>query len=150
MKTLTIEERLRLFLLVMAGLIFAGTPVELLFEEHTGTPAQSIPFILCGLGLIAVLVALGAPNRRNLTALRATMVLTFLGSLFGIYEHIEHNLAFELEIRPNAAIGQVLGDALTGASPLLAPGILALGAILALAATYYHPTFGKQVESHAE
>jgi hypothetical protein len=66
--------------------------------------------------------------------------------LIGIYEHIEHNLAFELEIRPNATAGQVFMEALGGASPLLAPGILALAAILAIAATYYHPAFGKQTK----
>lgn len=54
-------------------------------------------------------------------------------------EHIEHNLAFELEIRPNATTGDVFFEALSGANPLLAPGILGLAAIVALAATYYHP-----------
>jgi hypothetical protein len=72
------------------------------------------------------------------------MLLVGLGSLFGLYEHIEHNLAFELEIRPTAAVNDVFMEALKGASPLLAPGILGLAALIALAATYYHPALVKR------
>lgn len=71
------------------------------------------------------------------------MFVVFLGSVFGLYEHLTHNLTFELDIRPNAAVSDVFLDALSGASPLLAPGILALGAILAIAATYCHPALKK-------
>jgi hypothetical protein len=34
-------------------------------------------------------------------------------------------------------------DALMGANPLLAPGILALAGVLAIAATYHHPALRK-------
>jgi hypothetical protein len=47
-------------------------------------------------------------------------------------------------MRPNAVPGDVVTQALMGASPLFAPGILALGAVLAIAATYYHPALGKK------
>jgi hypothetical protein len=75
---------------------------------------------------------------------RRTHGLLVAGSLFGVYEHIEHNLAFELEIRPGAGLGDVWFEALKGASPLLAPGILVLAAILAIAATYYHPALERR------
>ena len=71
------------------------------------------------------------------------MLVGLVGSLFGIYEHLEHNIEFALEIRPNAAVADVFWGALAGANPLLAPGILAFMAILALAATYYHPALAK-------
>ena len=67
-----------------------------------------------------------------------------VGSLFGLYEHIEHNWEFAREIRPNATFSVLLTDTLHGANPLLAPGILALAAVLAIAATYFHPTLQKQ------
>jgi hypothetical protein len=117
----------------------AGTIVELLLAEHTESLAQLIPFGLCGLGLIAVVAALLWPRRGTLLALRMVMGLLLLGSLLGVYEHIEGNLEFALEIRPTATFGMVWLDVLKGAAPLLAPGILALVAIIALAATYYHP-----------
>jgi hypothetical protein len=53
--------------------------------------------------------------------------------------HLFDNFAFEREIRPNAALVDVIINALRGVNPLLAPGILALAAALAIAATYRHP-----------
>ena len=135
----TILQRLRLFLLVMAGLVFVVTPVELWLNEHYESPVQLIPFLLSALGLIAVLLVLVAPRRETLIGLRSIAVVIILGSLLGMYEHFEANMAFELDIRPGAAASDVLLETLKGASPMLAPGILAFGALLCLAATYHHP-----------
>jgi len=134
-----VVQRLRRFLLVLAGSLCIGTVVELLLVEHREDLVQLIPFVLCGLGLIAVLAALFRPQRATLRGLQIVMGLNILGSLFGVYEHVEHNMAFALEIRPNTTTSAAFWDALSGANPLLAPGILALAAMLALAATYYHP-----------
>lgn len=139
-----VEQRLRLFQLILAGFIFIGTPLELWLTEHFESPPQVIPFILCGLGLLAVMVVLWRPQRATLLALRGVMGLVFLGSLFGVFEHVEHNMAFELEIRPNAIPSDLIFEALRGVNPLLAPGILALAAIIAVVATYYHPALGKK------
>lgn len=135
----TILRRLRLLLLALAGLVFMVTPAELLLTEHFGTLAQFIPFLLCAVGLIAVLLVLLAPRRATVFGLRAVAVVILAGSLLGVYEHLVNNLAFELDIRPGAVPTDVLLDALKGASPMMAPGILAFGALAALAATYYHP-----------
>lgn len=132
-------RRLRLFLLVLAGLVFAGAVVELVLSEHTETLVQWIPFILSGLGIAAILAALFRPQRLTLMALRLVMVLVVLGSLLGVYEHLANNIGLELEIRPNATVVSVFMEGLKGASPLLAPGMLAVAAIIAIAATYYHP-----------
>ncbi len=134
-----VNHRYRLFLLVLAGFIFIGSVVELALEGHTGVPTQWIPFVLSGLGIVVITAVLGWPGRKTILVLRGVMGLAALGSLFGIIEHVEHNLEFALEIRPNAVVSDVFFEALRGANPLLAPGILALGALLALAATYYHP-----------
>lgn len=142
----TVAQRYRIFLLVLSGFIFIGTAVELWLTEHMESLVQIVPFVLCGVGVVALGVALLAPRRRTLFVLRAVMGFIALGSLFGIYEHFEHNLAFELEIRPRATAGAVMGEALHGASPMLAPGILALAAVLAVAATYYHPVLQQPAE----
>jgi hypothetical protein len=68
------------------------------------------------------------------------MGLVVCGSLFGIYEHFSNNVAFQREISPNAPIGNALMHAVAGGNPLLAPGTLAVAAVLALAATYNHST----------
>jgi hypothetical protein len=131
--------RLRQFLLVMAALLLAGTLVELWLINHMEDPLQLIPFALCGLGLVAVLVAMLRPRRVALLVLRACMGLVVLGSLLGVYLHLESNLGFHRELHPNASNVDLLMGTLSGANPLLAPGILALTAALAIAATYYHP-----------
>jgi hypothetical protein len=144
MQTTCVEQRLRTFLLVLAGWLCVGTIIELLLVGHTETVVQFIPFALCGVGLAAVGAALLRSRRGTLLGLRAVMAVLLAGSLFGIYEHVEGNLAFALEIRPGAAVSDVWTEALTGAAPLLAPGILALAALLALAATYAHPALQRR------
>ena len=135
--------RLRRFLLIVSAMLFTGTLVELWLVGHTETIVQLIPFALCGLGLILVTLFLFHERRSTLLALRACAGLVLLGSLFGVYEHIVGNIAFQREVNPNAAVREVLMAALSGGNPLLAPGILALAAILTVAATYHHPALVK-------
>jgi len=139
-----IEGRLRLFLLGLAGFLCVGTAVELWLAEHTKELIQLLPFILCGLGSAVIIAVLLHPRRGTIWALRIVMGLVTLGSLFGIFEHIEGNFNFALEIQPNVAMSDALWEAVRGAAPLLAPGILALAALIAIAGTYYHPALGKR------
>ncbi len=134
-----ILARLRRFLLVIAGLLLAGTILELWVINHTEEAIQWLPFILCGVGLVVVGAALLRPQRPVLIGVRWLMSVLIAGSVFGVIEHIESNLGFVLEIHPNATTEQILTGALGGASPLLAPAMLGLAAVLAIAATYYHP-----------
>ncbi len=147
MSSADILSRLRRFLLIFAVLLLGGTTVELLMVNHAGDAVQLIPFVLCALGATAALVALFRPRRSTLLILRACMTLIVTGSLFGVYQHFENNLAFEREINPNAPAWDTLLIALGGANPLLAPGILAVAAMLALAATYYHPALSDEQQS---
>ena len=131
--------RLRVFLLALAGFMCVGTIVELALTKHWESPTQVLPFVLSGLSLVVITVVLLRPGRGSLRLLRWVLGIALVGSLFGVFEHIEHNLEFALEIRPNAVAADVIWEAVAGANPLLAPGILAFTAIIALAATYYHP-----------
>jgi hypothetical protein len=60
-----------------------------------------------------------------------------------MYEHIENNIAFQLEIWPDLSPFEMLASGLGGANPLLAPGILGIAALLALTAAYYNPGLGE-------
>jgi hypothetical protein len=131
--------RLRRFLLALSGVLLLGTFVELVFTGHTKEPVQLIPFFLCILWGGAVVLALVNTHRRSLLFLRTCMVVVVLGSLLGIYEHIANNIAFQLEIEPSISFAGIIAARLGGANPLIAPGILAVGASLAIAATYDHP-----------
>lgn len=139
MSDASVLSRLRQFLLVVSALLLFGTLAELWLINHMEDPVQLIPFALCGLGLAVVIAALLSPRRAVLLVLRASMGLVALGSLLGVYLHLESNLGFHRELHPNASTGDLLMGTLGGANPLLAPGILALTAALAIAATYYHP-----------
>src|SRR5438128_1583669 len=143
MPTTTVEQRLRTFLLWLAGSMCVGTIIELFLAKHYEDPIQFVPFILCGAGLVAVAAALRRPQRARLLALRAVMSLLLLGSLLGVYEHLINNFAFELDMRPSAIWSDVWFQALRGAAPLLAPGILAVAAVVAIAATYAHPALAR-------
>ncbi len=135
----TIEQKYRTFLLALSVVMLIGMTGELLLAEHDESFVQLIPYGLAGIGIVAVLAVMHAATRVRLRALQGVVVLLALGGVYGIYEHLAHNFAFELEIRPNATAGEVVVDALQGASPLLAPGVLTLAAVMAAAAMYRHP-----------
>jgi hypothetical protein len=140
----SVEDRLRLFLFGLSGVMCLGTIVELWLAEHTKQLIQFLPFILCGLGLAAVIAVLLRPSRSTLWALRLVMGLAAFGSLIGVYEHITSNLELVREVKPNLALVGALWQAAHGAAPLLAPGTLAVAALVAIAATYYHPALGNR------
>lgn len=138
-----ILSRLRRFLLLFAALLFGGAAAELWLVNHREDTLQLIPFALCALGTVAALAALARPRRATLRLLRATMALVVLGTLLGVYLHVEGNVAFQREIDPNAPAADLWLGALGGANPLLAPGILSVAAVLALAAAYRHPALAR-------
>jgi len=149
MPTTTVEQILRTFLLWLAGSMCIGTSVELFLAKHYENPLQLLPFGLCAVGWVAVVAALRRPQRARLLALRGVMSLLLLGSLLGVYEHLVNNFAFELDMRPSAVWSDVWFQALRGAAPLLAPGILAVAAVVALAATYAHPALVRRNDAAA-
>lgn len=130
--------QLRRFLLVLSVLLFCGAIIELWLVGHTEDPLQWLAFVLAGLGAVAALVVLIFPGRGIVRLLRICMAVVVVGSLFGIYEHVIGNVAFEREIHPDMPSGEAVWKGLQGANPLLAPGILAIAALLALSATYRH------------
>jgi len=136
----TVLSQLRVWLFLLAGGLFIGTLLELFLINHTESAVQLIPFVLCGIGLPILALALLRPRRAALLTLRGGMAIIVVGGLFGIYEHVSNNIAFLLEIQPNATSAEVLNKALGGVNPLLAPAMLTLAAVLALTATYCHPS----------
>lgn len=145
--TATIESSIRRWLLLLAAFIFLGTVGELILEEHTKETIQYLPFVLCIAGFITVMTVLLRPVRASLLALRVTMVLTAAGGVLGLVVHVVNNFEFEQEIQPNLAASDLIVATLKGANPLLAPGILAFAAIIALIATYYHPALGRREQA---
>ena len=142
----TAEGRLRTLLLLLSATVFALTVIELILGNHTQEVWQLVPFALCGAGLAVVLLVLLRPTRSTLWLLRGVMAVVAFGTVLGMWQHFAGDLAFQREIRPNADNWTLIENAIHGAAPLLAPGILALGAGIALLATYGHPALQPVVE----
>lgn len=128
MATPSESTQLRRALRLAAAAIFVATPIELALQSHFGG-IQTLATVACALGLVAVVVH----ERRRVARILAG-VAAAIGAL-GVFEHFEHNFDFAREIRPNSTVGEAFVEAITGASPALAPGILCLGAALIWAAT---------------
>ena len=134
-------RRLRRFLLLLTISLFAGALVELWLVGHTEDVIQLVPFVLSVVGIVVSLLVYFRPSSGTIQVMRIWMAVVFLGTLLGVYFHIEGNVLFQREVDPSATTSQLVWEGLGGGNPLLAPGILAIAALLAIAATYryQHP-----------
>jgi len=132
----------RRFLLILATSMYCLIPVELVLSGHTEGFLQWIPFIVCAVALASLLGWGVLRSRWSYHLLKASMAVTCASSLVGAYQHYLHNLELELEIRPGSVWTDVFAEAISGASPLLAPGILFLAGLLVLAALRQWPMGG--------
>lgn len=144
MTAVTFERWMRRFLLIIVELLCIGTVAELWLEKHIKETNQLIPFVLCALALVSVLLLQWKPGPRTIWFLRMVMIAVILGSLLGGFLHLSSNIDFQVEMRPNQSATDSFFAALMGTAPILAPGMLGLAGVLALAATYYHPAMGKR------
>jgi hypothetical protein len=136
---LTTLHNLRRALLwtVAAGL--AGTGAELLLLGHVEGSAQFIPLVLIAASLGVVCWHALRPSPASVQALRAAMGLCVLSGVLGVGLHYRGNLEFEREISPEAAGTELLGQVVTGATPVLAPGGMALLGVIGFLHAYRHP-----------
>jgi len=144
MNAVTFERWMRRFLLIIVECLTVGTVIELLLEKHYKETNQLIPYVLCILGFVGVLAVQIRPSRKTIQVLRIVMIAVVLGSFLGGYLHLASNVDFQVEMRPNQSAVDSFFAALMGTAPILAPGMLGLAGVLALAATYYHPAMGKR------
>jgi len=130
--------RIRQFLLIISAAVFVMTVTELFFLSHWTETIQLLPFVLSGWGLIVLGLTYFRPSPATMSLLRWSMLVIGLCSLIGVYEHMANNLGFQMEIQPNATTWELIQATLEGANPVLAPGILALGAAIGWTAVYGH------------
>lgn len=134
--TAEILRRLRRFLLLLTVSLFAGALVELWLVGHTEDVIQLVPFVASVVGIVVSLLVFFWPSTGTIQVMRIWMAVVVLGTLLGVYLHIEGNVAFEREVDPQATTSKLILQGLGGGNPLLAPGILAIAALLAVASTY--------------
>jgi hypothetical protein len=131
-----------LLVTLLAGTI--GMEGELLLIGHFEEWLQLTPVVLLALGSAALAWHLGAPGAASLRVVRSMMVLFVASGVLGVALHYRGNAAFELEMYPTLAGAELIGKTLTGATPVLAPGSMALLGLVGLTQTYRQPGTGTE------
>lgn len=130
---------LRALLLGLLAFSIAGTAAELLLLEHFESITQWIPLIAFGIALPAVAAAAFVPRRSTVRLLQVVMLAFIAAGLVGLWLHYRGNVEFALETYPAMKGWDLVREALTGATPALAPGTMVQLGLLGLAATFRHP-----------
>ncbi len=139
MVTEPVEARIRLYVTLVAICMWTGVIVELILAEHTEDWRQLIPFVVCGIGLAATIWFKVSPTQRTAASVRWVAYAAFVTAAAGVYLHLRANIEIELEVGGSAPFGQILWDSIFGASPMFAPGMIAVTAVLTLIVLYRHP-----------
>jgi len=140
--------RLRRFLMLTLIAGTAGMALELAFIGHFEDPLQLVPVVLLATGLVVLTWHAASPRRATTRAVQLLMSLFVASGLVGVGLHYRGNEEFEREMYPTMAGVELVGKTLTGATPVLAPGSMALLGLVGLAAVYKSPP-GPHGASHS-
>lgn len=130
---------LRRWLLALFAISVLGTGVELLLLGHFETAWQWTPLVLFAVCLLVVGWQVIRPSRASLLALRVVTGLCVAAGALGLFLHYRGNAEFEKEMYPSIAGWDLFREAMTGATPALAPGTMFLLGFLGLLSTFRHP-----------
>jgi hypothetical protein len=132
-------SRLRTILLWTVVFGAFGMMGELLLIGHDESTAQFVPLVLLATGVFVAGALLISPSRSRLRVLQLLMALFLGAGILGVGLHYQGNNEFELEMYPSIGGVELMSKALTGATPVLAPGSMSLLGVIGLAVTYRHP-----------
>ncbi len=132
-RILAVVRRALALILVLA---MVGILAELLLVEHFDDVWQFVPLVLLVLGVFVVAWQARAPGIASHRALTGLMTAFVAAGLLGMYLHVEGNVEFELEQNPNITRWALLREAMMGATPALAPGVMIQIGLLGLVYAY--------------
>ena len=125
-------QRLLLAIFIAGNL---GTITELVFLEHYEDGWQLVPFAVALIGCTSAAWHASARNQRSQRWFRMVLVLFAISGVLGLALHFKGNLEFARE-QDDALRGiALIWEVLTGATPALAPGMMAFLAAIGYAAT---------------
>jgi len=140
--TLTVIRSVILAVLIIA---LVGTGLELALLGHIEEPAQMIPVGLIVAALMVLTLYAVRRGPRILRLFQVLMALFVVAGVAGIVLHYQSNVEFELELYPAMEGMEFLTKVLTGAIPVLAPGVMIQIGLLGGIYTFRHPVFtGRQ------
>ena len=131
--------RLRRFILLIFVAGAAGTGADLVLLGHFEDVWQWVPLALLPLGLIAVAWQRIERGPRSTRVLQGTMMLFLASGVAGLWFHYDGNAEFEIEMYPSLAGWELIREALSGATPALAPAAMIQLGLLGLTYAYRHP-----------
>lgn len=137
---------LRQLVLLIVAFGVVGLVPELLLLEHIKSPSQLIPFALLALTAIGVVWVYARPKPSSLRFFQGVMVLSALGGLMGLWEHLEGNLEYVRELNPSLSGLPLIWKAMHKGTPVLAPGTLIQMALLGLVFSFRHPAWASRKE----
>lgn len=123
--------------ILVVGLI--GVLAELLLLEHVEDYWQRAPVFLIVATLIVLAWHAGDRGPLSVRVLQGAMALFVTAGILGVMLHFKGNVEFELEMQPSARGLSLFGEAMMGATPILAPGTMMLLGLVGLAYTFRHP-----------
>ena len=135
---------LKRFLLIILVLGMLGTGTELLLLGHTEGWTQLIPIIVLAVSLLSTVAVALRPSPPLVYGFRGVMCLVLASGIVGVVLHYRGNADFELEMRANIRGVELIWNALTGATPALAPGTMILLGLLGLLYSYRHSALTKE------
>jgi hypothetical protein len=141
------SEIIRAVVLGIFLLGIGGITLELILLEHVDDFWQWTPFVLVGIATLVLLWYAASREALAIQAFRAVMVLFIAGGALGIYLHYEGNVEFEREMSPDVVGWALFREAIFGATPALAPGVMVQLGLLGLAFTIRHPALLARPES---
>lgn len=144
------HRTLRRLLLGLLAFSIAGTVVELVLLDHLEDLNQQLPVYAMAVGVVAGGALLLRPRRATLYAFRIVMLGFMVIGALGVWLHYRGNVEFELEMYPSMQGFELFWKALEGATPTLAPGLMAQLGLLGLAATYAHPALRGRRDTQEE
>lgn len=134
---------LRRALLGVLAVGLAGTLAELLLLGHWEDAWQWVPLALLGAGLVAVAWHARQRGPASLRVLQAVMAACVAAGVLGVVLHYRGNAEFELERVPELTGWPLFREAMTGATPALAPGAMVQLGLLGLLYAFRHPALAR-------
>lgn len=135
---------LRLVLLGIFLLGIGGLSAELLLIEHFEDLWQLTPLVLFAVSALVLLWHAAARRAVTVLAFRYVMVLFIAAGVLGVYLHYTGNVEFEREMSPELIGWGLFREAVTGATPALAPGAMIQLGLIGLAFTLRHPALRRE------
>ncbi len=116
-----------------------GMSLELVLLEHYDDFWQWTPFALFGTSTFALLWYGFSRHALAIRVFRTVMAAFIAGGALGVYLHYDSNAMFEREMSPEVLGWALFKEAIFGATPALAPGVMVQLGLLGLAFTIRHP-----------